>query len=73
MAEDGRVLVIEMVILPGDESGMNKILDVNMLVLIGGRVRTEVEFRERFAADGLRLTRIIPTGSPNRIIEGTRA
>jgi hypothetical protein len=72
MAEDGRVLVIEMVILPGDESGMNKILDVNMLVLIGGRVRTEVEFRELFAADGLRLTRIIPTGSPNWIIEGTR-
>jgi hypothetical protein len=61
-----------MVILPGDESGMNKILDVNMLVLIGGRVRTEVEFRELFAADGLRLTRIIPTGSPNWIIEGTR-
>jgi hypothetical protein len=73
MAEDGRVLVIEMVILPEDASGINKILDVNMLVLTGGRVRTEAEFRELFAAAGLRLTRMIPTGSPNWIIEGTRA
>jgi hypothetical protein len=62
-----------MVILPGDASSINKILDVNMLVLSGGRVRTEAEFGELFAAAGLRLTRIIPTGSPNWIIEGARA
>jgi hypothetical protein len=72
-AEDGRVLVIEMVILPGDESRINKILDVNMLVLVGGRVRTEAKFRELFAAAGLRPTRMIPTASPNWIMEGTRA
>jgi O-methyltransferase domain len=71
-AANGRVLVIEMVILPGDETGINKILDVNMLVLSGGRVRTEAEFRELFAAAGLRLSRMIPTASPNWIIEGAR-
>jgi hypothetical protein len=71
--EDGRVLVVEMVIVPGDESSISKILDVNMLVLSGGRVRTEAEFRELFAAAGLRLTRMISTVSPNWIIEGTRA
>jgi hypothetical protein len=72
-AEDGRILVIEMVILPGDETSINEILDVNMLVLTGGRVRTAAEFGELFAAAGLRLTRMIPTVSPNWIVEGTRA
>jgi hypothetical protein len=68
--KDGRILVIE-VVLPGDDPAINKILDVNMLVLTGGRVRTEAEFRDLFAAAGLRLTRSISTGSPNWIIEGT--
>jgi hypothetical protein len=52
-------------ILPGDETSINKILDVNMLVHTGGRVRTAAEFGELFAAAGLRLTRMISTASPN--------
>ena len=35
--------------------------------------RTEVEFRALFTAAGLRLTRVIPTASPNSILEGVRA
>jgi O-methyltransferase domain len=72
MAEDGRVLVIEMVILGGEASALNALFDLNMLVLTGGRVRTDAEFRELFAGAGLRLTRTIPTDSPNWIIEGIR-
>ena len=38
-----------------------------------GRVRTEAEFRDLFAAAGLRLARVIPTASPNSLLEGVPA
>jgi hypothetical protein len=38
-----------------------------------GRVRTEAEFRELFAAAGLRLARVLPTASPHSILEGVPA
>jgi hypothetical protein len=44
-----------------------------MLVLTGGRCRTEVEFRDLFSASGLALTRVIATRSPNFVVEGVRA
>jgi hypothetical protein len=74
MADGGRVLVVEMVMPPGGEPSFSKLMDVQMLMLFGGgRVRTEAEFRDLFAAAGLRLTRIVPTPSPNSIVEGVRA
>lgn len=46
--------------------------DVGMLVLTGGRERTEGEYRRLFAAAGLELTRVLPTGSPRCVLEGRR-
>lgn len=74
MAEGGRVLVVEMVLPPGSEPSPARAFDMLMLLnQPGGRIRTEAEFRDLFAAAGLRLTRVIPTASPNSIIEGVRA
>jgi hypothetical protein len=48
--------------------------DVLMLLAHkGGRIRTEAEFHDLFTGAGLRLTRILPTASPNSILEGGRA
>jgi hypothetical protein len=47
--------------------------DVNMLVVAGGRQRTEAEFRELYASGGFRLTRMVPTLSPVVIVEGEPA
>ncbi len=47
--------------------------DVNMLVCTGGRQRSEVEFRQLYAAAGFRLIRIVPTLSPVSVIEGEPA
>jgi hypothetical protein len=69
MARDGRVLVIELVIPPGNEASLSKLYDIHMLVLTGGRERREDEYRELLAAADLRLTRVIPTGVPRSIIE----
>lgn len=47
-----------------------KTFDVLMLLQhTGSRIRTKAEVTDLFAAAGLRLTRIIPTTSPNSILE----
>lgn len=72
MAEDGKVLVIESVIDAGEQSVAAKFLDVQMLVMTGGRERTVEEFTQLFAASGLELRRVIPIGAAGRIVEGVR-
>lgn len=74
MGDGGTVLVVEMVMPQGDQPDTSKPFDLLMLLANkGGRVRTESEFKELFRAAGLRLTRIIPTASPNSILETVRA
>jgi hypothetical protein len=70
MAQTGRVLVVECVVPAGHESSFSTLLDLNMLVMNGGRERTQAEFHQLFAAAGLRMTRVIPTLSPLSIVEG---
>jgi hypothetical protein len=41
-----------------------------MLVAAGGRERTEKQFREIFEASGWKLSRVIPTATPETIVEG---
>ena len=69
LPKDGRVILIEAVIPPGNEPGLGKILDLEMLVMPGGRERTEQEFRALFDRAGFDLTRIVPTPSPLSVVE----
>lgn len=73
MAEGGRVLLAE-VVMPGkpEPSPTVKLMDLNMLVLCGGKQRTEAEFGELFRAAGLELTRVVPGGFCS-VVEGVRA
>jgi O-methyltransferase domain len=74
LPEDGRVLVVEMVMPPSNDPSPARSFDLLMLLANEeGRVRTEAEFRDLFAAAGLRLARVISTASPNFILEGVRA
>jgi hypothetical protein len=73
MGDGGRVLVVETVIPPGNDPSFAKLLDLNMLVLFGGRERTVDEFRRLFEAAGLRLTGVTPTGAGVEVIEGRPA
>lgn len=73
MPPHGKVLVIEAIVASGNEGPQTKLLDVQMLVMNGGRERTAAEYEQLFTAAGLRLTRIIPTASDANIIEGERA
>jgi hypothetical protein len=45
--------------------------DLNMLVLLGGRERTEAEYGQLLARAGFRLDQVMPTGTEFSIIEAT--
>ncbi len=68
--KQGRLLVIEMVIKSRNEYQPAKWLDLNMLVLPGGRERTEAEYRDMYARAGFRLERVLPTPTEVSVIEG---
>jgi hypothetical protein len=70
MLETARVVVVEAVLAPGNAPDPGKISDLTMLVMLGGRNRTEAEFRALYAAAGLHLTRVIPTTAGVGLIEG---
>jgi O-methyltransferase domain/Dimerisation domain len=69
----GAVLLVEVVLgRPGYEK-FAAFSDLNMLVMAGGRERTEEEHAALFAAAGLRLTRVIHTPSRSSIVEARLA
>ncbi len=71
-SKNAKVILVETVIAPGNEPHMAKWLDIEMLLLPGGRERTEAEFGELFSRAGFRLTRVVGTKSPVSIIEAQK-
>ena len=69
MRDHARLLIVESVILPGNEPSAGKMLDLAMLVLPGGMERTEKQYRELLAEAGLRVERIVPTAADVSVIE----
>ncbi len=72
MARSGRVLLVETVMSPDGNRSFDSLMDLNMLVISGGRERSEAEYRALLDTAGLRLTKIVPTLSPLSVIEGVR-
>jgi hypothetical protein len=73
MPAGARLLAVEYVLAERDGQAFGKWLDLHMMVAIGGRERTEAEYRRLFAAHGFRLTRVVPTASDISVIEGVPA
>ncbi len=69
----GTLLLVEIVIPPDNRPSPAQAMDLNMMVLLGGRERTEEEFRGLLEAAGFRLEQVISTRSPFSVIEATRA
>lgn len=70
---EGRLLLVDFVIPAGNEPSLGKLLDLQMLVMAGGRERTPDEFKDLLGAAGFRLGGIYPTVSPQSVIEGVPA
>ena len=70
----GRVAVIEQVLGDIGQPGPAPLMDLNMMVMLGGRERSETEYGQLFAAAGLRLATTIETNTPMAtVIEATAA
>lgn len=70
MAKGGRALVVDNVIPKGNAPHWGKMLDINMLVLTGGRERTAEDFVALFQRAGLKLVKVHPTQCPLSVVEG---
>jgi SAM-dependent methyltransferase len=71
MTENGRLLLVDTVVRDcASSSSFSNLLDLNMLVMTGGRERSKAELAALFDAADYKLTRIIPTMAPQSIIEG---
>jgi hypothetical protein len=70
MDPDGRLLLVEMVLPPGDTPHPGQMLDMWMLILnAGGMERTEEQYAELLHRGGFRLTRVVPTQAAVSVIE----
>ena len=69
----GRLLIFDTVIPEGDEPHFGKFFDLNMLVMTGGRERTEKEFAALLRQGGFHLSRVISTQSVISIVEAVPA
>jgi len=58
IARDGRLLILEQVLPDGDQPSYGKLLDLLMLTLLGGKERTEAEFRALLAEGGFELVHV---------------
>jgi hypothetical protein len=65
----GRVILLESVLPEGNAPDFGKIIDLEMLMMPGGRERTADEFEALFTRAGFELTKIVATASPLSVIE----
>ncbi|HEX6718486.1 MAG TPA: methyltransferase [Pyrinomonadaceae bacterium] len=69
MQDNGKLILVDCVVPETDEPHFSKFIDLNMLVMTGGKERTAKEFEQLLGTAGFKLTRIIPTDLPFSIVE----
>jgi len=65
--------VIEMTIPDDNHPSPGQLFDLNMLVMTGGRERTQSEYGALLGEAGFRLDRVVPTDSPFHVLEAVAA
>lgn len=70
MPGHAKLLAVEMVVPPGNEPGLGKFADLNVMVMrVGARERTEAEYRDLLTRGGFKLIRVIPTPGLQSVLE----
>lgn len=64
MAPDAVLLLSELVIPPGNAPFFGKLLDLDMMINLGGKERTEDEYRALLSASGFDLLEVVPAYGP---------
>lgn len=73
MPDDAKLLIAESVIPPGNEPFFGKLLDLTMMLIPGGKERTEEEYRTLLAENGFKLTQVVPTDTEVSFVEAVKA
>jgi hypothetical protein len=72
MRPKAKLLLVERLLLPGDQPDLGKFIDLEMLTMTeGGRERSEVEFEQLFARNGFKLMHVTKA-IPKSVIEAVR-
>ena len=69
MQANSKLILVDCVVPETNEPHFSKFIDLNMLVMTGGKERTEEEFAQLLATADFRLLRVIPTDQPFSIVE----
>jgi len=69
MAPSARLLLAERIVPIGNTPSEATLFDINMLVVVGGRERTEAEYRELLEKSGFAVVRTMATKSPLSVME----
>ncbi|MCK0090528.1 acetylserotonin O-methyltransferase [Rhodococcus sp. F64268] len=69
MPRGATLLLMESVVPPGNTPHFAKTLDLDMMLFVGGRERTEREFATLLERAGFRMTRVVPTISTISLVE----
>ena len=70
MSGNGKVIIVDCVVPENNDLDFSKFFDLNMMVMTGGKERTEKEFAQLLDAAGFKLLRVIPTKVATSIVEG---
>ena len=73
MQPGDRLILVDCVVPETNEPHFSKFIDLNMLVMTGGKERTEKEFAELLSAAGFKLLRVLHTDLPTSIVEAEPA
>ncbi|WP_406379426.1 methyltransferase [Streptomyces sp. NBC_01618] len=66
----GRVVLLEQLVADPPETPWDALMDLHMLLVMGGWERTEEEYGAMFERAGMEFAGVTPTGTPLRLIEG---
>lgn len=69
MNPDGRLLLVEFVSAEGNKPHPAKLVDLWLMLLVGGRERTAAQYGELLGAAGFRLERVVQTVAPVSVVE----
>jgi ubiquinone/menaquinone biosynthesis C-methylase UbiE len=71
MKVGGRLLVVDALVKPDRERDWAKLVDLEMMMLYGGRERTLEELAALLRGSGFEVKRVIPTRSLDSVVEST--
>jgi len=72
LEKGGKLLVVEMIVPPGNTFSVAKLLDMEMMVVTGGCERTEEEYRTLMEGAGFHLCRVISTSESISVLLAER-